>query len=179
MNDMIEIQCPNCGGTVRRQPGEYFAVCPYCNSEVGFDELKEEAAVTGMRSRLEALDRRFKNEQAFKHMNAKRKKAMWIFLLIMTGMYMLGMIFAGIGEEDSALVGIGAVLIISGLFGILPCTIVYAGSYTVFNDVKGAEESNGAAKFREWLRLVGISLLLLALATIAAVIICFMLDPQK
>jgi len=176
LNDVIEIQCPNCGGTVRRKPDEYFAVCPYCNAEVGFDVLKEEAEVTGMRSRLEALDRHLKNEKEFKSERARRKKQIQATFGIATLMYLLAAVFAGLADEDSVLLGVGVILLIVAFAVYFTSAIVFSSSYSVFNDDKGAAESNKNERFKMWLRLTGICLLLIFFATIAAMLICVLIE---
>lgn len=172
---VIEIQCPNCGGTVSRKADEYFAVCPYCNVEIGFDDLKEEAAVTGMRSKLETLDRHFKNEKAFKNESAKRNKKLKLLLAAATLLYLTGAVLTGIGDVDSAAMSIGVLILLCAFAVYLPTTIVYAHTYSVFNDDKGAAESKRSSKFYMWLRLTGICLLLIFLATIAAALLCLLL----
>lgn len=56
-SDMIEIACPNCGGIMQRKKSEYFARCSYCNKEVVFDEIKEEAELYGIRKKLKHNER--------------------------------------------------------------------------------------------------------------------------
>ena len=177
MNEMIEIQCPNCGGTVKRKQNDYFAVCPYCNSEIGFNELKEEAAVTGMRSRLETLDRHFKNEQEFKTARRTWIKTTRIMLASATILFLFGFTMAGLGEEDSAMLGFGVILLIFSLMIFLVGPILLAGSYTEFNDQTGTAENKGSGKLLMWLRLMGISVLLIFFAALAAALICYFADP--
>ena len=41
--NIVSIECPNCGGRIDRDKSEYFANCPFCGTEVCFDEIKGEA----------------------------------------------------------------------------------------------------------------------------------------
>ena len=170
--DIIEIQCPNCGGTIQRKKDEYFAVCPYCGGEVGFNELKEEAAVTGMHSKLESLDRHYQNEKEYMSVKARRKKGLLISYAIATLIYLTGAVLTSFGEEDSPMLGAGVICILCAFAVYLTSAAVFASSFTVFNFEKGVSETSKPIRFLMWLKLTGIGFLLVFLATVAAFLIC-------
>ncbi len=55
--DIVSIKCPNCGAPVERKGSEYFAKCPYCNLEVSFDEIKEEAQIDELKDRIGSYEK--------------------------------------------------------------------------------------------------------------------------
>ena len=55
--DIVLIKCPNCGGNIERQKGEYFSKCPYCGAEVCFDEIKEEAQLGVLKDKIDILEK--------------------------------------------------------------------------------------------------------------------------
>ena len=75
---------------------------------------------------------------------------------------------------------VGGILVINDvgllLEALFTSTIVFSSSYSVFNDDKGAAESNKNERFKMWLRLTGICLLLIFFATIAAMLICVLIE---
>ncbi len=54
--EVIKMDCPNCGAHLKRQQGEYFAKCPYCDSEIAFDSLQAEATVDTYRQQVNTFE---------------------------------------------------------------------------------------------------------------------------
>ena len=54
--NLVDITCPSCGAPLERKENEYFAKCPYCGTETGFDELMAEAQLGRLKQRVNAYE---------------------------------------------------------------------------------------------------------------------------
>jgi hypothetical protein len=116
---IIEIQCPQCGASVERKEGSYFAKCRYCGCEVCFNEAKAEAEVAGLRGRVNDLGSRLSMETRNNQQQKKWEKKRNLMYMITCVMSFVGFLFVILSDGDDDCMAIGALFIISALMGQL------------------------------------------------------------
>ncbi|MBP3204044.1 MAG: hypothetical protein J6M66_01330 [Lachnospiraceae bacterium] len=167
--DMVAIQCPNCGGRMERKEKEYFAKCPYCGSEVCFDEIKEEVQVDVYRDKAAELEQE-------NNLYKENQKALqrWLrirnIVFVITGLcHFLGFAIFAYDTESEAVLWIGMIFLIIAwtvFFVFMPALSL---SYPNYNIVTGKKES--IYKWKMWLKLSGIGLGIFMVTAIGAVIV--------
>ena len=157
--DIVTIECPNCGGRIDRAGDGYFANCPYCGTEVCFDEIKEEIQ-SG-------------------ELNKLRKWLKWrnIAFAAFWTLSFFAFFFVGLSTSldpgNDALVGIGAVMFIM-LF-----MLFFAGPAVLSTCYPDYDLINGHVSYSDrlvmWGKLAAISFGISLLAAFAAyVVLSFM-----
>ncbi len=162
MGDIIAIACPHCGGRVQRENNAYFAKCPYCGSEVAFNEIKEEAQIGAYRERLDVLEQYENTDRAKRLTMQKWTRNRNIVFAILSILNFLGFFFVGISSytEDDNWVGPGSILFLITFAGLLIAVPYFAVNYPGYNALYKKDEKFG--KLKMWVKLwaVAISLLL-------------------
>lgn len=170
--DVVSIECPNCGAKIERKPGEYFVTCKYCGGEVCFDEIKEEAQIGRLKSKLDVLEKKDKDEEAVRKSLQSWVKKRNITLGIMSFLQCFGFFLVGCSGEDPAddgLVGLGSMCILAAIGMLIAAPIVLGALYPDYNILSGQKDST--ARIKMWLKLFGISLCICLVSAILAFVI--------
>ncbi|SHM69835.1 hypothetical protein [Ruminococcus flavefaciens] len=164
--DIIKIDCPHCGAAVERKKDEYFGVCPYCGSEVCFDDAKAEAEVIGLRDKVSDLDQRINDDKQYKQKLAvweKKRNRMYIITGIMT---FIGFLCAAFSDsEEGALIACGVMLILASLAALLIVSILRCGDCPKPIDENTPKKGN-------FLKVFGIGMVIQCGAAFLSAIIC-------
>ncbi len=152
----MTIECPNCGGRVERGSNEYFGRCPFCGTEVCFDEIKEEAQagqISDLKDRVEAFEEkeRFDAEGRSKIKKWRRWRNITytaVFLLTFFSFFLVGSSTSQDPGND-ALVGSGAVLFIM-LF-----TVFFSGPPALATYYPDYDLISGKVRFQDRLLMWG------------------------
>ena len=163
-SNIVSVECPNCGGQVQRKENDYFGVCPYCGTEIAFDEIREEAQLTGYRERLDKLELDSSIDSANKQTLLKWLRIRNICFIVLAICTFLGFAFAGCpaAEEQEFYVGVGAILmLIAGviLIGAIP---YISSNYPEYNILRGKIEKGAKLKMYITLMLTAIGVCLVA-----------------
>ncbi len=170
---IISIQCPHCGAAVERKENEYFGVCPYCGSEVCFDDIKAESEVTGLRKKVNDLDWKITTDKQYKKQLAKWKKGRDRTYIVSCIFFTAGFIFAMSSKEaDDAFVNIGMGLMILAVLLMFIGSSLHCMSYPGF--FGGNEDFKNTKTTRLGLlgKVIGVGLLLLCGTAFCSAIIC-------
>ncbi len=137
--DQVTFRCRYCGGEAIRGKDTYFAVCPYCGMQVGFDELKEEAQVEYYRQRVQNLEQStqgyFANREKLRHWIRRRNLFLTIFTIVHFLSWLLMAYGAQIESDDTMAMGaIGIVFTIIVALTFLPLMAI---SYPEYNILTG------------------------------------------
>lgn len=171
--DMISIKCPNCGGHIEREENEFFARCPYCGVEVGFDELSEEAGIEGLRDEVDSLRSREREDG-----NRRRQLSRWIrvrniILAIIGGLNFLGFLLIGfaidVQPRRDVPMGFGVIFCILAWLGTLAAPVVLGIRYPGYDLVSRKRERGG--RLKAFAKILLICLALLFLSAFAAYMI--------
>ena len=168
--DLVNLKCPNCGGRIERPDNEYFANCPYCGTEVAFDEIKEEASLERYRDRIDELER---SSDAVKKGRIEIRK--WMKLRNITLAVMSFCNFAAFSlvgydleSKSDTRTGIGVIFFLltwACLFFALP---ILSYMYPLYNIISGKIDKG--ARWKVWLKLTAVAIGLLVLSAILAYI---------
>ena len=168
--DMVSIKCPNCGGHIEREENEFFAKCPFCGMEVGFDELSEESQIGGLRSEIDTLRRNEKEDT-----NRRRKLSRWIRLRnIAIGaiavLHLLGFVLIGIAIDveprRETPMTFGVVFVMLAWIGAVLAPVFLGLKYPDYNIITKKKERGG--KFKAFIKILGINICLLVLSAFMA-----------
>ena len=171
--DIVKIQCPSCGASVERKNDEYFGVCPYCGSEVCFNDARAEAEVNDLRGQLNSLDQRLDEEKMYKQQLAvweKKRSRMYIITGIMA---FLGFLFVTLSEDsEGALIAIGVMLLFGAVIGLIFFSILRAA------DCPKPNNGGGAQSTINFFKIFGIGVLILCGAAFLSIIFYCMLGKR-
>lgn len=168
---IISIECPNCGANVNRKENEYFATCPFCGSEVAFNELKEEAAAGDYIDRINELEEEKDNDEKIR-LKLKNWYNMRNGLFAIVGLFhWIGFSIVGshLNDRDDTVVGIGVIFCMISWICFLFSPALLAAIYPAYNVLTGKHETGG--KFKMYFVLAGIELALIVLGTVLAYIV--------
>ncbi len=171
--NIVTIDCPHCGAAVERKENEYFGVCPYCGSEVCFDEAKAEAEVVDLRKKVNDLDRKITTDKQYKKQLEQWKKGRNRTYLVSCLLSTAGFLFAMLSkEEDDASITIGISLLILAVLIILIGAPLHCLQYPAF--FEGNEDFSGSKTSRFGLlgKVTGVGFLLLCGSAFCSAIIC-------
>ncbi len=169
--NVVTIDCPHCGGRLERRKDEYFAKCPYCGSEIAFDEIKEEAQLGAYREKIDTLEHN-ENVDTVKRLSMQK----WILarnivFSVMAVFNCIGFLLVGLDKdkEESPLITIGSLLmflvILCWMFGMPFLSAAYPG----YNALYRKDERFG--KVRMWLKLCVLSFAVFVASAFIAYII--------
>lgn len=168
MGKVVTIKCPSCGGKVERTNNEFFARCPYCDNEVAFDEIREEAQLGEYREKLDAFERDNDRDQAnrrnLKNWLMKRN----IILGVMGACNCVGFSLVGFNKESVS--GVGAFLVFIALSLFVAAPPLLGSWYPAYNILYNRKERGG--KVIMWLKMIGLSVAVLLVSVFLAYIIC-------
>jgi len=171
--DIISIHCPHCGAAVERKQNEYFGTCPYCSSEVCFDDIKAEAEVEGLRQKVSDLDWKMNTDKQLKKQLAKWKKGRDRTYIVSCLVSIAGFLFAFLskeGNDDSVMIGV-MLLIIAVLLLFIGASL-HCMNYPGFFDGNEDFKSTKTSRLGLFGKVVGIGLLLLCGTAFCSLIIC-------
>ena len=163
--DVVSIECPNCGGHIERKGTEYFVKCPYCDVELAFDDIKEEAQIGELKDKVNNLKQLRSDEDSKR--SELRKWILWRNILfgLMGALHFCGFTCVGASGSDDAqigfLLGLGSMMCLAAWVMALALPFVMASRYPAYNLLNGGKEVAGHARacFRLLLTTVGILLL--------------------
>lgn len=159
--DIISIQCPHCGAGVERKQNEYFGVCPYCGSEVCFDDIKTEAEVIGLRNKVSDLDKRLNDEKIYKQQLAHWKKTRDKVYIITCIMSFFGFLCAILSDDSEGnLIAIGVTLLLISVFTLLIYSPLKCAGHPAF-DVKNKNFGENISKAGMLFKFLGVGFLLI------------------
>ena len=169
--NIISIKCPNCGGVIEREDGAHFAGCPYCGSEICFDEIREEAQVDAFREKLEVLERNDNFEESNRRRLRGWVKKRNIVFAVLAVLHLAGFTLAGFGSEldAEAPLGTGAVLVLLAWCMILFVLPILGAAYPEYNILSGKVEKG--AKIIMWLKLAGVAVMVCIFTSFLAYLI--------
>ncbi|WP_294410964.1 hypothetical protein [uncultured Ruminococcus sp.] len=171
--NIIKIDCPHCGAAVERKQNEYFGTCPYCGSEVCFDDIKAEAEVEGLRQKVSDLDWKLTTDKQYKKQLSTWKKGRDRLYIISCLFSTVGFIFVMISkEEDDASVTIGMGLLILAVLFVLIGAPLHCLKYPAFFEGNEDFSGNKISRFGLLGKVVGIGLLLLCGTVVCSAIVC-------
>ncbi len=161
--NIVSIECPNCGGRIPRQGSEYFVRCPYCDTEVAFNEIKEEAQIDALKDRLDAYEQMADDDETI-----RRRVARWIMvrnisLSAMGVLHFFGFSLVGAsdyaGSKKELLLGFGSVfcLIAWVLAFCVPAILGYY--YHPYNVLTHEPQKAGRLKTGIMLAIIGLAIL--------------------
>ena len=158
---IISIQCPHCGAGVERKKDEYFGSCPYCGSEVCFDDIKDESEVIGLRNKVSDLDKRLNDEKQFKQQMAKWKKKRDRFYFIICIMSFVGFLCVSLSNSsEDGFIALGVGLLLSALGAMLIVAPLKCADYPIFKEENKPFMSENITKMGLLLKFLGIGFLL-------------------
>ncbi len=160
--NIISIQCPHCGAAVERKKDEYFGVCPYCGSEVCFDDIKTETEVIGLRNKVSDLDKRLNDEEQFKQQMSKWKKQRDRLYIITSLMSFAGFLCAILSEStEDNFIALGATLMIASLMTLLIAAPLKCANYPTFKEQNKKFSSDNVTKLGVLFKFLGTGFMLL------------------
>ncbi|MBR6451351.1 MAG: IBR domain-containing protein [Lachnospiraceae bacterium] len=168
---IVEIECPNCGGKVQRIEDKFFATCPYCGSEVCFNEIKEEVKLGKYRDQINELKKSSQEEE-----EQRKKLQKWVRNrnLVLTAIGVLNLIgfligaYASIRDNDGAM-GFAVLFMITG-WVIFMCSIPLVGlAYPGYNLLYGTSEKGG--KWKMALKIAGMGVLIQLVTAFVGVLV--------
>ena len=179
---MVTIECPKCGGQVKRKKNEYFAFCPYCGAEIGFDEIKEEAQLGKYIERIDTLEKNEQESRGNREQMSKWLKLRNGMLILMTTLNFLGtcveagasLIFPNVWDYLTwgALAGVLCAAAVGIWLIGTPIVALRYPCYDVFQ-----EKKEKAGRIKMLLLLAGIGVVLLAISMILALMLIYNLVP--
>ncbi len=170
---IISIQCPHCGAAVERKENEYFGVCPYCGSEVCFDDIKAESEVTGLRKKVNDLDWKINTDKQYKKQLAKWKKGRNRTYIVSCLFSTAGFLFSMLSKEnDDAFINVGVGLLILAVLLILIGAPLHCMSYPGFFEGNEEFESTKTSRLGLLGKVTGVGFLLLCGSAFCSAIIC-------
>ena len=103
-NDKKSLNCPNCSATVYKDDNSYSVTCPFCDSEIWFNEIKEEAEVIRIRDNYEQAlsEQEASFQQSEKYYSDLKRWKLKRNILLAT-VFLLGLGFGLFGEENEEL----------------------------------------------------------------------------
>ena len=141
---IVTLECPNCGARIERDRNGYFGNCPFCGTEVCFDEIKGEAQagqINDLKDRVEAYQERERYDE-----EGRFRIRRWIkwrnisyagfFVFSFLGFSLVGLSNSRYPEDDT-LVGFGAVffiMLITLFFAAPPALAAHYPDYDLIND---------------------------------------------
>lgn len=169
---IISIQCPHCGAGVERKENEYFGICPYCGSEVCFDDIKAESEVAGLRKKVNDLDWKINTDKQYKKQLAKWKKGRDRLYIISCLVSTAGFLFAMLSkEDDDAFINIGMGLLILAVLLLFIGAPLHCMNYPGFFEGTDDFKSTKTSRLGLLGKVTGIGLLLLCGSAFCSVII--------
>ena len=167
----VLIKCPNCGAPIERKTGKHFAKCEYCDAEICFDDIKEEAQVDVLKEKVIHFEKEHTDlADARKKISSWNKKRSLLFaglgILNFLGFLLVGL-STDVDPGNSPLVGAGAIC-------MLICWILFiVGSIFLSSSYPGDlfEKGKPATKFQIWLKMLLMTIGLLLLSAFAAFIV--------
>ena len=170
--DIISIQCPHCGAGVERKQNEYFGVCPYCGSEVCFDDIKAESEVADLRKKVSDLDWKITTDKQYKKQLAKWKKGRDRLYIISCLFSIVGFLFVMLSkEDDDDFINIGMMLLIAAVLIIIIGAPLKCMGYPGFFEGTEDFKSTKTSRFGLFGKVTGIGLLLLCGSAFCSTII--------
>ncbi|MCR5601426.1 MAG: IBR domain-containing protein [Ruminococcus sp.] len=170
--DIISIQCPHCGAGVERKKDAYFGTCPYCGSEVCFDDAKAEAEAIGLRGKVSDLDKRLNAEKQYKaamKLWIKKRNRMYTITSLL---FFLGFLAAVVSDdEEGDLIAIGVMLIMIALFSHIVCSILKCANYPLFRDEYKDFAIDNVSKTGLLFKTIGMGFLLMGGAAFCSAIL--------
>ena len=174
--NIVSIECPNCGGRIDRDKSEYFANCPFCGTEVCFDEIKGEAQsgqIDELKDRVEAFEKRERFDEEGRSRIRKWIKWRNISYAAISGATFLGFFFVGLGSgshpENDIFIGIGAVIFISMMTLFFACPPALAAHYPDYDLING--KVNFADRLAMYVKIAATSIGIGVISAFAAYIV--------
>ena len=171
--DIVMIKCPNCGGNTERRDGEYFSKCPYCGTEICFDEIKEEAQIGALKNRLNTLEENDREVQSVRDRLKLFYKFRNIYFAVISLLMIFGFTIITFADSDDPAdetkLGLGSVSVLISLMISFFVPMMLAAYYPSYNIVTGKNDPK--AKILMWIKLALISVGLLVLSMIIAFLI--------
>ena len=168
---IISIECPNCGANVNRKENEYFATCPFCGSEVAFNELKEEAVAGDYIDRINELEEEKDNDEKIrlKLRNWYKTRNGFFAFVGLFHCIGFGIVGAHLNDRDDTVVGLGVVFCMLSWICFLASPALLSATYPAYNVLTGKPEKGG--RFKMYFILAGIELALIVLGTVLAYLV--------
>ena len=176
--DMVTFTCPNCGENAERKQNDYFAKCPYCGAEIGFNDLKEEAAEDVYKQKVETLEQRSALEQKINSQAAKWVKFRNISLVVMGVLHTAGFAAFAIADylDNETGRGIGVVpLLIAWFIGffMLPGSCIFYPKYDLRTD-----RENNMIQVKQAVKVFAVALMVAVTTSYAAYLIYKAVIPK-
>ena len=144
---VVSIECPNCGAKIERKDNEYFAKCPYCEVEVAFDEIKEEAQIGELKSKVRSLEKTAGEDEEWRSKHRKWRTMRNVGLAAVGVLNFCGFSLVGssdaLGLKFETMLGFGAIFCLLSWILAFVLPFVLGKHYPAY-DVLTAEEDKTA-----------------------------------
>lgn len=171
--DVVSLECPNCGGRIERKGSEYFARCPFCDTEVAFDEIREEAQIDELKDRIGTYEQRASEDEAKRARLHKWIMIRNLLLAIIGVLNFCGFTLVGATDgfdnRSESILGIGSLLCFLSWLAAFAVPFFMGSAYPPYNVLTG--ETEPAGKVRAGLRVALIELAVLIGSSFAAYIV--------
>lgn len=155
--NVLALDCPHCGGRLERKKDEYFAKCPYCGSEIAFNDIKEEAQLGAYREKINTLEHNENIDTAKRLSMQKWVLGRNIVFTVMAVFNCIGFLLVGLekDKERSPLIAVGSVLMLIAFLGWMVGTPFLSATYPGYNALYRKNEKFGKVKM--WLKLCALT----------------------
>ncbi len=168
---IVEIECPNCGGKVKRKEEEFFVTCPFCGSEVCFNEIKEEVDLGKIREEISDLRKSTLETEEERIKLRKWSKKRRLFLIAIAVFNLTGFMVGAYASirHDKNIMGFAMLFMITA-FILFICSIPLVGcTYPGYSLLYGEREKGGKVKMA--LKITGLGIVIQFVTAFLAVIV--------
>ncbi len=167
---VVSIECPNCGAKIERRDNEYFAKCPYCEVEVAFDEIKEEAQIGELKDKVRSLEKTVGEDEEWRSKHRKWKLYRNVGLAVVGVLNFCGFSLVGasdaFGVKFEPMLGFGAIFCLLSWVAAIGLPLLLGGYYPPYNVLTG--EMDPTAKLKAGVKLAFAELGVLLISSIVA-----------
>lgn len=162
---LISLRCPSCGAEVVFS-GKVIGRCPYCDSQLQFDDLVDKNEFEKLKAENYEYERQEANEQVYKKRMKSLKSVMTFAFAVLAVMTIIGFLLVLFGKPNA-----GVLLVLLALLGFIIIPPVGGANYPFFDDKKGVMVNGGAKRFLKIITFYGISIVVLTASMFSGAVI--------
>lgn len=162
---LTSLRCPSCGAEVVFS-GNVIGHCPYCDSQLHFNELADRVELERLRNENNVYERLEAGEDRY-----RRSLKTWKISAACIAAGMAGMIIAGFVMTLMSNRYIGVLLVMAALGLILFAPAVLGAVYPYYNDRTGSTSGGAVKRTAKIFSLYGIAIVIGVLSIIAGAVV--------
>ena len=148
--DIVSLTCPNCNGIVKRKNNEYFAKCPYCGSEVCFNDIKEEAVIGQMSQELRRMqtDKNLSDAKLAAVRRWVRMRNIVVILQALFGFFAMFLVTVSTknGDPNEVFIASGSMCLIFGTLFLFLMPLLLGAFRPAYDPITGKDEKGMKVK---------------------------------